>query len=264
VKVTAAPRARSTERHRPPVEFGRIHPLRAHEYVAEQLRRHIALRLVTPGEALPPERELATMFGVGRFTVQHALRLLEADRLVEARRGRRGGTFVLAPADDPQAMDELTARLLRRRAEIEQLLDYRLLLEPKIAELAAASSRKPKRPLELMERALAGMATAASDADYMRLDTEFHLAIAAATQNRYLEDATERIRLELNDALSLLPESEVWLRRLSAEHEAIFEAVAAGDADAASRAAELHVRSSDTGVRAVLTAIRRRRGRKAA
>ncbi len=264
MNVATAPRARSAEGRRPPVEFGRIHPLRAHDYVAEQLRRHIALRLVTPGEALPPERELATMFGVGRFTVQHALRLLEADRLVEARRGRRGGTFVLAPTDDPQAMDELTARLLRRRAEIEQLLDYRLLLEPKIAELAAGGSRKPRRALELMERALAGMATAASDADYMRLDTEFHLAIAAATHNRYLEEATERIRLELNDALSLLPESEVWLRRLSAEHEAIFEAVAAGDPDAAARAAELHVRNSDTGVRAVLAAIRRRRGRRAA
>ncbi|MGH7760240.1 MAG: GntR family transcriptional regulator, partial [Candidatus Dormibacteraceae bacterium] len=47
------------------LRFERIHQLRAHEYVAEQIRRHIALRLVKPGEALPAERELATMFGVG-------------------------------------------------------------------------------------------------------------------------------------------------------------------------------------------------------
>jgi len=57
------------------LRFERIHQVRAHEYVAEQIRRHIALRLIKPGEALPAERELAGMFGVGRPTIQHALRL---------------------------------------------------------------------------------------------------------------------------------------------------------------------------------------------
>ena len=75
---------------RAPVEFEPIQQLRAHEYVAEQIRRHIALRLIRPGESLPSERELATLFGVGRPTIQQAMGLLEADHLVEARRGRRG------------------------------------------------------------------------------------------------------------------------------------------------------------------------------
>src|SRR5256885_10996226 len=48
------------------VRFERIQQLRAHEYVAEQIRRHISLRLIKPGESLPAERELASMFGVGR------------------------------------------------------------------------------------------------------------------------------------------------------------------------------------------------------
>ena len=56
-----------------PLRFERIQQLRAHEYVAEQIRRHISLRLIKPGEALPAERELAGMFGVGRPTIQHAL-----------------------------------------------------------------------------------------------------------------------------------------------------------------------------------------------
>ena len=75
-----------------------VQQLRAHEYVAEQIRRHIGLRLIQPGEALPSERELASLFGVGRPTIQHALRLLEAGRLVEARRGRLtgGGVFDLS------------------------------------------------------------------------------------------------------------------------------------------------------------------------
>lgn len=244
-------------RRRAAVEFDPIQQLRAHEYVADQIRRHIALRLVAPGEALPSERDLAAMFGVGRPTVQQALRVLEAELLVEARRGRLGGTFVLAPADDAQAMEELIARLLRRRAELEELLDYRRVLDPAVARLAAETRRKAD--LDAIERTLESMSAALIEPDYMRFDTEFHIAVAAATHNRYLRRATEELRMELNDALSLLPETETWHRRLSGEHEAIFAAIEARDADAAEAAAELHLMNSDTSVRAVLAAIRRRR-----
>lgn len=242
---------------RPAVSFKRIRQQRAHEYVAEQLRRHIALRLVGPGESLPPERELAEMFGVGRPTIQQALRLLEQDRLVEARRGRHGGTFVLGPEQDAAVMDELISRLLRRRDELEQLLVYRRLLEPEVTGLAAEA--RSRDDLERMRLALRGMQDARTEPDYMKFDTEFHLAVAAATDNRYLLSSMEQVRLGLNDALSLLPESDTWHRRLSGEHEAIFEAIAGGDAADAAAAAELHVENSERGVRAVLAAIGRRR-----
>ena len=77
--------------NRPPVSFDPIQQLRAHEYVAEQIRRHIALRLVGPGEALPSERELAAMFGVGRPTIQHAMRLLETTADPTSQIQRRSG-----------------------------------------------------------------------------------------------------------------------------------------------------------------------------
>jgi len=254
--VALSPPARLPVRRRAPVAFDRIQPVRAHEYVAEQLRRHIALRLVAPGCALPSERELAAMFGVGRPTVQHALRLLESERRLEARRGRLGGTFVLEPSADEQVMEELVGRVLRRRSQLVELLEYRRVLEPVVARRAAESRRKGD--LVAMQRALDGMASAVVEADYMRFDTEFHIAIAAATHNRYLARSIEQIRLELNDALSLLPESETWHRRLSGEHEAIYEAIEARDSDTAEAATELHVSNSDTSVRALLAAVRRR------
>lgn len=255
--LPASPLAARRARRRRRIAFDRIQPLRAHEYVAEQIRRHIALRLVGPGEALPAERELALMFGVGRPTVQQALRQLERERLVEARRGRFGGTFVLAPAEDAQVMEELITRLLARREELEELLDYRQTIEPLVAGLAASS--RTKAELEAMKGALDSMSLALIEPDYMRFDTEFHIAVAAATHNRYFTRAIECLRLELNDALSLLPETETWHRRLSGEHEAIVAAIEARDADATEAAAALHVRNSDTGVRAMLGAIRRRR-----
>jgi DNA-binding FadR family transcriptional regulator len=197
------------------------------------------------------------MFRVGRPTVQQALGLLEAERLVETRRGRLGGTFVLAPSEDAAVMEELIGRLLRERARLEELLDFRRLLEPAIARTAAAKRRAAD--LEAIGATLERMAAALIDSDYMRFDTEFHLAIAAATQNRYLKRASEELRLELNDALCLLPETENWHRRLSGEHEAIARAIEARDPEAAEQAATLHVMASDTSVRAVLAAIRRHR-----
>jgi DNA-binding FadR family transcriptional regulator len=238
------------------VEFEPIQQLRAHEYVAEQIRRHIALRLISPGESLPSERELAAIFGVGRPTIQHALRLLEADRLVEARRGRRGGTFVSAPAEDEGAMDEMLARILRRRGELEEVLIYRRLLEPQVARHAAGTRRKAD--VTALAEAIENMTSATTEADYMRHDTAFHLAIARATRNRFLVGAVEDTRLRLNDVVSLLPESDAWHRRLSREHEEIAKAIEMRDEDGAEASMTQHVAASEQGVRAVLTAIRRR------
>jgi GntR family transcriptional regulator, transcriptional repressor for pyruvate dehydrogenase complex len=250
------PRRRGRENGRSAApEFEPIQQLRAHEYVAEQIRRHIALRLIPPGESLPSERELATQFGVGRPTIQHAMRLLEADHLVEARRGRGGGTFVREPAEDAGAMEELMSRVLRQRKELEELLVYRRSFEPVVAAEAARSRRRAD--LTSMWRAIRDMSSARSEPDYMRHDTEFHIAVARATRNRFMEAVIEDIRLRMNDATSLLPESDTWHRRISGEHEAVVEAIEARDADAAKSAMDLHVANSEQGVRAVLAAIRR-------
>lgn len=244
---------------RSPIRFSRLQQPKAHEYVAEQIRRHIALRLIAPGESLPSERELASMFGVGRPTIQLALKELAADRLVESRRGRRGGTFVLEPADDTVVQDELISRLLARREELEELLDYRRSVEPLISKMAARLRKR--NDLSAMRTTIRNMVSAREEPDYMRFDTEFHLAVARATQNRYLVRQMEEIRLQLNDALSLLPESETWHRRISGEHESIFDAIDARDARAAEEATLVHVDNSDRSVRATLAAIRRRRNR---
>lgn len=239
-----------------PVRFERIQQLRAHEYVAEQIRRHISLRLVKPGEALPAERELAGMFGVGRPTIQHALRMLEAAGLVEARRGRTGGTFISRQDQDSLAVDGLIVRVMRNRKELEDLLQYRRLIEPAVARVSAGARKQAD--LAAMRKTIRGMAAATTEPDYMRHDTDFHIALARSTGNAVLARAIEEIRLLLNDAMTLLPESDTWHRRISGEHEVLLEAIERGDGEAAERAMEEHVANSEQGLRAVLAAIRRR------
>jgi GntR family transcriptional regulator len=56
--------------------------------VAGELRRAIAEGEATPGERLPPAKDLAAVLGVNTNTVLRALRLLRDEGLLEFRRGR--------------------------------------------------------------------------------------------------------------------------------------------------------------------------------
>jgi DNA-binding FadR family transcriptional regulator len=235
------------------MEFEPIEQLRAHEYVAEQLRRQIGLHIVPVGGALPSERELSAMFGVGRATVQAAIRLLEAERLVETRRGRHGGTFVIGHAEDDVAMAYLLVRLRRDRERIGEALAFRRSVETFAARLAATHRTAD----ELAQIRLADERTiaAATDPEFMAHDTEFHLAIARAARNTFVYDAVERMRLVLNDALTALPESKPWQRRTAKEHAAILQAIEGRDAGAASAAMDRHAASTEKSINALLAAL---------
>src|ERR1035441_2380097 len=58
------------------------------EQVAAEIRRAIAEGEASPGERLPPARDLAAVIGVNTNTVLRALRTLRDEGLVEFRRGR--------------------------------------------------------------------------------------------------------------------------------------------------------------------------------
>ena len=236
------------------VPFERIDPPRAHEIVAEQIRRHVGLRLIGRGDALPPERELARTFGVGRATVQQALRELEADGLVESRRGRHGGTFVMGPAAGDPALAPLLAEARAARADVAEALAFRAAVEPAAAALAAA--RRDAGDLDRLGAAVAATARAGDDDEaFMRHDTAFHLAVGVAGRNRFLLEAIERERLELNRVFPLLPGSAAWHSRSAAEHADVLAAIEAGDAGAARAAMDLHIAHSADSVLALLGAL---------
>ncbi|MBB4660552.1 FadR/GntR family transcriptional regulator [Conexibacter arvalis] len=235
------------------VTFEPIEQLRAHEYVAEQIRRQIGLHLIPVGGALPSERDLSTMFGVGRATIQAAIRLLEADRMVETRRGRHGGTFVIPHDEDAIAKDYLLVRLRRDRERIEQALEYRGNVDRFAAALAA--KHRTAEELERIRQAHERTAAAETDAEFMAHDTEFHLALARAAHNEFVYEAVEQMRLVLNDAIAALPESSPWRRRTVKEHGAVLKAIEARRVDAAARAMARHANGTARSVAALLSAL---------
>jgi GntR family transcriptional repressor for pyruvate dehydrogenase complex len=227
-----------------------IAQLRAHEYVAEQLRRQIGLRMVLPGNALPSERDLSGLFGVGRATVQAAVRLLEAERLVETRRGRNGGTFVLPHNNDDLANDYLLARLRRERDRIGEALLFRRSVETLAAGLAATTRRAAE--LRAIRAAEEATARAETDDEFIAADTQFHLLIARAAHNTFAYEALRQMRLVLNDAISALPETTGPQQRAVKEHATIVAAIDARDAKAASRAVDRHAATTERDISAML------------
>lgn len=86
------------------------------EQVAQRLTDGIVLGVLGAGERLPSEPELARRFGVALITVREGLGILREAGLVETRRGREGGSFVVA--DDADHRSLITTRL-RGLAQVE-------------------------------------------------------------------------------------------------------------------------------------------------
>jgi DNA-binding FadR family transcriptional regulator len=88
-----------------------VHVPKAAELVADALRSRILRRELVPGDRLPSEAVLMAQYGVSRPTLREALRLLEAQQLVEVRRGSRGGGVIRVPGREP-AIEAITLWLL--------------------------------------------------------------------------------------------------------------------------------------------------------
>lgn len=192
------------------------------------------------GARIPTEAELGEQFRVGRNTIREAVRALGYAGMLETRQG--DGTYVRAYSD-------LGAMIQRRvqRSALTEALEVRNSLERDAARLAA--SRHTAADLDAIRAALErqehdlllGDEDAIVDADIA-----FHRAIVNATYNSVLADLYDHLtdalshRLAIAEAIS--PRAGAGVRMN--EHQAILDAIAAGDADAAEQAASGHLQHS--------------------
>jgi GntR family transcriptional regulator len=84
-------------------------PTDLYEQVAAEIRRAIADGEASPGERLPPAKDLAAVIGVNTNTVLRALRTLRDEGLLEFRRGR--GITVSGTPDRTAVLSQAKALL---------------------------------------------------------------------------------------------------------------------------------------------------------
>ncbi|MFF1543199.1 FadR/GntR family transcriptional regulator [Streptomyces sp. NPDC058291] len=228
-----------------------LRPVRAgngFEEALEQILQVVRLGLVPAGERLPAERELAERLGISRVTLREVLKVLQDQGLVEARRGRYGGTFVL-PRTDAGGEDELRRRVAG--TDVEDVLRFREVLEVGAAGLCAAHSLSDERA-ERLRAALARTADAPL-ADYRRRDTMLHLTLAELCGSPSLTARYAAVRATVNDLLDCIPLLVRNLEHSQRQHAALVEAVLDGDADGAREMMREHCAGTAALLRGFLT-----------
>jgi DNA-binding FadR family transcriptional regulator len=220
------------------------------EETVERLLQAIKLGVVAPGERLPSERDLAARLSVSRVTLREAIRALTEAGYVESRRGRYGGTFVNERLPKPRRVG---ARKLAKElgSGLDDALILRSALEVGAAEAAAGRDLGPAERAHL-ERCLADTA-AAKLADYRRMDSRLHLAIAEVSGSPSLTTAVADVRMRLNALLDAIPLLERNIEHSDKQHQAVIDAILAADPPAARQAMQEHLAGTAALLRAFLT-----------
>ncbi len=202
----------------------------AFEQAVGRLAEAIKLGVFAPGDRLPAERDLAELMQVSRMTLREALAALREAGFVETRRGRAGGTYVCADPQPRTAAGWSTAPDVLRRSgrRLDDALDFRRVVEPGAAELAAS------RPLDTSERrrlldALLAVERATDDGRRRIADAQLHLAIAQVAGSDSLTAAVADAQIRLGELLASIPVLRRNIAHSNAQHRAIVTAIVAGD-----------------------------------
>jgi DNA-binding GntR family transcriptional regulator len=162
---------------------------------------------------------LARELGVSQTPIREALSMLEANGLVSK---RHFAGYATSPRMD--------------RAQMDELFEFRLLIEPHAARKAA----------EMMSDAdMAGLASgesAPSHDAFADMDTEFHRLIAQGAQNHLIADSLARLHIHVHIFRSCF-RSEIADEAVH-EHGAIIAAIKKRDGSCAETAMRSHIERS--------------------
>lgn len=162
-------------------------------YVADQIKEMIFREDLSIGAKLPSETELARLFQVSRNTIRAAARMLSEQNIVEIRQG--SGTFVSSYVELEK--DPLGLSLIHdKRRLVMDFVQIRLLVEPKMASLAAQNA------LQEESEQLSRICSAAEESfekygHYENFDFEFHSGIWNMSRNLVMHNLIPSLRQAL-------------------------------------------------------------------
>jgi GntR family transcriptional repressor for pyruvate dehydrogenase complex len=213
---------------------------RLSDRLAARLMARVELGELTPGDRLPTEQQLAEAHGVSRTVVREAVHQLRSQGVLVSRQG--SGVYVATPA--PNKALAFDPRVLGSLSAVVQIVEVRRALEGEIAALAA--ERASRAQIATMRRALRSIEQAvAAGGDGVDEDLAFHRTIADASCNPQFSRLLGFLEQYLREAMRVTRDNEARHPDFGAavrkEHQAIFDAIAARDADAARQLATRHM-----------------------
>jgi DNA-binding FadR family transcriptional regulator len=206
------------------------------ETAARQLIYYIIDNDLPPKAKIPNEFELSQILKVGRSTVREAIKLLVSRNILEVRQG--AGTFIVEQqigiSSDPLGL----IFIKDKRKLIADLLEIRMMIEPRICSLAALAAT-PEDIAQMQTFADDVEASISSGQDHAQADIDLHTKIATASGNLVLQNLLPVIQR----AVALF--SNITQRDLRqdtiASHRAIVTAIRERNPVAASDAMIIHI-----------------------
>jgi len=213
---------------------------RAHSNHAE-VARSIGIDIIAgrygEGARLPGDAELIAMFGVSRPVLRESVKTLVAKGLLTTK--ARVGTVVRGRADWNMFDADVLAWHLDAGIDkrfLSDLAEIRLAVEPRAAALAA--ERRTDEDVAEMHKAMDRMRREPSTSTaFAEADLSLHVAIANASGNPFMRSIGAVIEAALRASFVLSAPVEPLDRdTVLSWHQRIVDAIAAGDAEAASAA----------------------------
>lgn len=222
--------------------------------VVDRLVTAIAVGSWSPGQQLPPERDLARLLDVSRPTLRGGLARLVALGLLESRRGRTGGTFVTGRSWRDVAPDAARRTLETKLPGLRDLFDFRCLVEGMVAR-AAAQRCTPDDAARLV-----ALAAEFDHADGMgaarEVDARLHAEVVATARNPHLVALSAQLTAAATLGLGSEPYAPEFFTTATHQHRTLVERVVAGDTEGAGTVAAEHFRLTEATMVAGLEAAR--------
>lgn len=160
----------------------------APDYVIEQIRNALLNKELNPGDRLPSELELATLFNVSRGSVRQAMKSLEMLGILSIRPG--DGTYINT-SHSTKSFNSLTFALLLSRPSVKTMVEARSALERDIFELILEDDKRIETVLPLLKENLKYheelLQNNASPQILAENDLKFHLILSEHCGNLLLQ-----------------------------------------------------------------------------
>lgn len=206
------------------MQFAKVDRSSVTEQIIESLKDQILKQKLKPGQQLPSEENLGNQLGVGRGTLREALRVLVYLGLIER---RNKSTYVTSNIASESLMTDFTKRIHQHR-DVMQMIEFRTIVEPEVAALAA--ERSDTEDLNEIGAQLALMEASVDNVSEFALhDQDFHLAIFQASGNHILLELMKNIQqyMHQNQILILRMSPEIEPRSLEF-HRRLFASIRDG------------------------------------
>lgn len=158
------------------------------EFVLNRIKEALITDKLAPGDKLPSEHELSSQLSISRGSVREAMKILSSMGIVDIRRG--SGTYITG-SDFKVASDPLLFSLILSKANMQEFVELRELMECSIVKLIIKNAtpedyegiehtiHRMEEQMDQKEEDLPGTLA--------KLDIAFHEALGRATKNILIE-----------------------------------------------------------------------------